>query len=101
LIDCAASTLDAAVTAEMTISDSRTASAAELAQRTPIGAAAWRSLSPACCGNRMSHAAICSTPSSRSPAAIAWPASPKPIKEMRGRVFGMVKFPLLASFFDQ
>ncbi len=46
MIDCAASTLDAAVTAEMTISASRTASAAEFAQRTPVVTAAFRTPFP-------------------------------------------------------
>ena len=93
LTDCAASMLDAAVTAEMTMSASRTASAAEPAQRAPLAAAACRRALPCACGNRMSHADMRSTPASRSPAAIAWPASPKPMKEMAGLPFGIVKFP--------
>ena len=81
LTDCAASTLDAAVTAAMTMSASRTASAAEVARRTPIASAALASFSPSLFGNRMSHADIRATvPASRRPAAIAWPASPKPMK---------------------
>ena len=46
LTDCAASTLDAAVTAEMTMSAPRTASAAELRDRTPMLSPACRSFSP-------------------------------------------------------
>ena len=60
--DCAASTLDAAVTAEMTASAPCTASAAEPSQRTPIAAAACLSFSPSGVGKSMSHAAIVSMP---------------------------------------
>jgi hypothetical protein len=82
--DCAASPLDAAVTAEMTISAFCTASAAEMAQRTPLASAVRRSLLPAVSGNRMSQAVICAASASWKPAAIAWPASPNPIKAIFG-----------------
>src|SRR4029078_2471746 len=82
--ECAASTLEAAVTAEMTISVSRTASATETAVRTPMALPASLRGAPASSGNRMSQAAMRSTPASLRPEAIAWPASPKPIKEIRG-----------------
>src|SRR5580700_11063995 len=97
LTACTASTLDAAVTAEMTRSTPRTASAAELAQRTPAAWAASLSLPPAACGNRMSHAVIVATPASRNPAAMAWPASPKPINAIDGLPFGMAAIPLCRS----
>ena len=45
------------------------------------------------CGNRISHADIFSTPASRSPAAMAWPASPKPMNAMAGFPFGMAIIP--------
>ena len=56
--DSAASPLDAAVTAEMTSSACRTASAAETAQCTPLASAARRNLLPAPCGKRISQAVI-------------------------------------------
>ncbi len=90
LTDCAASTLAAAVTADTMMSASRTASAAEDAQRTPIASALRLSLSPSVCGNRMSQAAMRSTPLSRRPEAIAWPASPKPMKQNVGFPFGII-----------
>jgi hypothetical protein len=70
--------------------DIRTASPAEDAQRTPIAAAARLSFSPSACGNRMSQAAMRSTPVSRRPVAIAWPASPKPMKHSVGFPSGIV-----------
>jgi len=88
--DCAASTLAAAVTAETTMSAPRSASAAEEAQRTPIASPARLSRSPSVCGNAMSHAAMRSTPASRSPDAMAWPASPKPMKQNVGFASGIV-----------
>src|SRR5437660_12366472 len=88
--DCAASWLDAAVTAEIMISAPATASAAEVAQRTPLASAARRKLLPAACGKRMSHAVICAASASCSPAAIACPASPKPMKAILGLPFAMV-----------
>jgi hypothetical protein len=84
LTDCAAATLAAAVTADMTICDPRAASPAEEAQPTPVVSPACLSRSPAGSGNRMSHAAIRPAPASRNPAAIAWPASPKPMKQIAG-----------------
>jgi hypothetical protein len=39
----------------------------------------------------MSHADIRLTPASRKPAAIAWPASPKPMKQIAGFMSAMVK----------
>src|SRR5581483_896044 len=71
----------------MTISASRAASGPEDAMRTPVAAAARFSASPRLSGNRMSHAAIDPAPASCRPAAIAWPASPKPIKAMEGLPF--------------
>ena len=56
--DRAASRLDAAVTAEMMMSELTTASAAELASRAPIVSPASRSRAPSSSGNRMSHAAM-------------------------------------------
>jgi hypothetical protein len=85
----------------MIMSVSATASAAETAGRTPIVSAAARNFWPSACGNRMSQAAICSMPVSRRPAAIAWPASPKPMKEMRGvlwRVMAVLRFGRLYEY---
>ena len=62
----------------------RAASAAELATRAPMLSPACLSLAPSAAGNRMSQAAIVSMPVSRSPLAMAWPASPKPMKHRRG-----------------
>src|SRR6516225_2454162 len=87
--DCAASPLDAAVTAEMTSSACRTASAAEEAQCTPLASAARRNLLPALCGKRISQAVICAASASCSPAAMAWPASPKPMKAILGLPLAM------------
>src|SRR5687767_2039943 len=39
----------------------------------------------------MSHAAMCSTPASRRPEAIACPASPNPMKQRRGLLLLIVK----------
>src|SRR4029077_19169155 len=82
--DRAASTLEAAVTADMIMSVSRTASAADNAIRTPIVWAAAFNGTPAVPGNKISQTAIRSIPASRNPEAIACPASPKPMKETRG-----------------
>ena len=81
----------------MIMSVSRTASCAEDASRTPILSPAALSFSPAACGNRMSQAAMRSMPLSRRPEAMAWPASPKPMKETRG-VFWPVMGALLYEF---
>src|SRR5262249_58686035 len=69
------------------------ASAAEVASRTPISSPAARRLAPAASGNRISQAAMVMTPAPRRPAAKAWPASPKPMKQRRGvlRVMGSSK----------
>ena len=72
------------MTAETIKSVSLTASAAEAASRTPDFSPAALSGAPPVCANKMSQAAMRSTPASRRPAAIACPASPKPIKETRG-----------------
>jgi len=85
LTDCAASTLDAAVTAETITSAPRTASAAEPALVTPMAAAASRSRSPSAFGNKTSQAEIVATPVSRQPAAMACPASPKPMNAILGK----------------
>src|SRR5271166_757153 len=101
LTDCAASTLAAAVTADMTMSASATAAAADGAQRTPIAAPARLSRSPAACGKRMSHAAIRSTPLAwRRPAAMAWPASPKPMKHSAGFISGILIFLVASALAD-
>ena len=89
LTERAASMLAAAVTAETIMSASRSASAAETAQRTPIAPAARLSFSPFASGNKISQAAMRTTPSSRKPAAIAWPASPKPMKQRAGLLSGI------------
>jgi hypothetical protein len=89
----AASRLDAAVTAEMIISVSATASAAERASPTPILSPAAFSRAPSAAGNRMSQATMRSMPPSRSPEAIACPASPKPMKETRGVLRRVIMLP--------
>src|SRR5689334_3574821 len=88
--DRAASRLEAAVTAATMTSEFLTASAAELASRAPIRCPADFSAAPSACGNRMSQAATLSTPTSRSPEAIACPASPKPMKQRRGLLVGLL-----------
>jgi hypothetical protein len=42
----------------------------------------------------MSQADIVSTPAARNPAAMAWPASPKPMNAIAGLPFGMATVPL-------
>src|SRR4051812_15012518 len=66
------------------MSVSCTASAAEPASLIPALAPACLSFSPSGAGNKISQAATRSIPPSRSPDAIACPASPKPIRETRG-----------------
>ena len=56
--DCAASRLDAAVTAATMMSEFATASAADVASRAPIASPACLSVAPSAFGNRMSHAAM-------------------------------------------
>ena len=75
------------------MSVSRTASAAELASRTPMLSPAAFSFVPALSGKRISQAAMRSMPPSRRPEAIAWPASPKPMKETRGVLRRVMTFP--------
>jgi hypothetical protein len=96
--DRAASRLAAAVTADTTTSLERTASAAETARRTPILAPACRSLSPSGAGNRMSQADMLAVPASRRPEAMAWPASPKPMKQMRTAFVCVMSDPQLSFF---
>ena len=68
----------------------RAASAAELATRAPMASPACLRAAPSAAGNRMSQAATVSMPVSRKPLAMAWPASPKPMKHRRGVLwFGM------------
>ena len=51
------------------------------------------SRAPSATGNKMSQAAMRSMPLSRRPEAIAWPASPKPMKETRGVLRRVMTFP--------
>ena len=94
MTDCAASTLEAAVTAEMIMSAPRIASAAEPAQRTPAASPARRSFCPCALrkqnipGRHRLHARLA------QPCAMAWPASPKPMKAMAGTGWHRCVLPL-------
>jgi hypothetical protein len=56
-------------------------------------APARNSFSPSAFGNNMSQADIRPAPASRKPAAMAWPASPKPMNARVGFAFGIVLNP--------
>src|ERR1700722_20900843 len=81
----------------MIMSAPRTASAADCAHRTPAGWGACLSFWPCGLGNRISHADIPAMPVSCRPEAMAWPASPKPMKATVGLPFGILVGPCLAD----